>query len=57
MTVHEGKEVVIISNKEFDRLKANLTGEALIAAMQASPHREIDIEPCKLFGARNVAGN
>ena len=23
----------------------NLTGEALIAAMQASPHREIDIEP------------
>lgn len=23
------------------------TGEALIAAMQASPHREIDIEPSR----------
>jgi len=24
---------------------SDLTGEALIAAMQASPHRDIDIEP------------
>ena len=26
-------------------VNGNLTGEALIVAMQASPHREIDIEP------------
>jgi hypothetical protein len=28
-----------------DRLKGGRTGEALVAAMQASPFREIDIEP------------
>jgi hypothetical protein len=27
------------------RPKGDLTGEALIAAMRASPHRDIDIEP------------
>jgi hypothetical protein len=27
------------------RRKGDLTGQALIAAMQASPHRNIDIEP------------
>ena len=31
--------------KEFRRLKGDLTGAALIAALQASPYREIDIEP------------
>jgi len=36
---------VVISAEEFRRLKGDLTGEALIAAMQASPHRDIDIEP------------
>src|SRR5260221_10020937 len=45
VTVHGRDEVVIISADEFRRLKGDLTGEALIAAMQASPHREIDIEP------------
>jgi hypothetical protein len=30
---------------EFRRLRGDLTGEALIAAMQASPCRDIDIEP------------
>ncbi|MBR1244899.1 hypothetical protein JQ620_32940 [Bradyrhizobium sp. AUGA SZCCT0274] len=28
-------------------VKGNLTGEALIAALQASPLREIDIEPMR----------
>jgi len=37
--------VVVISAEEFRRLKGDPTGEALIAAMQASPHRDIDIEP------------
>jgi prevent-host-death family protein len=45
VTVHGRDEVVIISADEFRRLKGDLTGEALIAAMQASPHRNVDIEP------------
>jgi len=45
VTVHGRDEVVVISAGEFRRLKGDLTGEALIAALRASPHREIDIEP------------
>jgi len=47
VTVHGRDEVVVISATEFRRLKGDLTGEALIAAMQASPHRDIDIEPAR----------
>lgn len=45
VTVHGRDEVVVIAAEEFRRLKGDLTGEVLIAAMQASPHRDIDIEP------------
>src|SRR5882724_3982541 len=45
VTVHGRDEVVVISADEFRRLKGDLNGEALIAAMQASPHRDIEIEP------------
>jgi prevent-host-death family protein len=45
VTVHGRDEVVVISADEFRRLKGDLTGEALIAAMQASPYRALDIEP------------
>jgi prevent-host-death family protein len=45
VTVHGRDEVVVISADEYRRLKGDLTGEALIAAMQASPHRTFDIEP------------
>lgn len=45
VTVHGRDEVVVISAEEFRRLKGGLTGEALIAAMQASPHRDIEVEP------------
>jgi prevent-host-death family protein len=45
VTVHGRDEVVVISAEEFRRLKGDLTGEALIAAMQASPHRDVDLEP------------
>src|SRR5438128_2068406 len=45
VTVHGRDEVVVISAEEFRRLKGDLTGAALIVAMQASPHRDIDIEP------------
>jgi prevent-host-death family protein len=45
VTVHGRDEVVVISAEEFRRLKGERSGEALIAAMQASPYRDINIEP------------
>lgn len=45
VTVHGRDEVVVISAEEFRRLKGDRTGTALIAAMQASPYREISLEP------------
>ena len=45
VTVHGRDEVVVIAAEEFRRLKGDLTGQALIKAIQASPHREIEIEP------------
>jgi hypothetical protein len=36
---------VVTSAKEIPRQKGKLTGELLVAAMQASPYRDIDIEP------------
>src|ERR1700737_4410595 len=47
VTVHGRDAVVVISAEEFRRLKRDLTGEALIAAMQASPYRDIDTEPSR----------
>jgi hypothetical protein len=43
--VHGRDEVVVVSAEEFRRLKGERSGDALIAAMQASPYRDIDIEP------------
>jgi prevent-host-death family protein len=45
VTVHGRDEVVVIAAEEYHRLQGDLTGEALLAAMQSSPHRKIDIEP------------
>jgi len=45
VTVHGRDEVVIVSAEEFRRLTGQRSGQALIAAMQASPHRDMDIEP------------
>ena len=45
VTVHGRDEVVVIAAEDFRRLKGTVTGKALIEALQASPHREIDIEP------------
>jgi prevent-host-death family protein len=45
VTVHGRDEVVVISAEEIRRLKGDPTGESLIAAMQASPYRDVDIEP------------
>ena len=47
VTVHGRDEVVVIAAEEFRRLKGSITGKVLVEAMQASPHREIDIEPAR----------
>ena len=39
------RTAVVVSAEEFRRLKGERSGDALIAAMQASPYRDIDIEP------------
>jgi prevent-host-death family protein len=44
VTVHGRDEVVVVSAEEFRRLKGERSGDALIAAMQASPSRDIDID-------------
>lgn len=44
VTVHGRDEVVVIAAEEFRRLKGNLTGQALIEAIQASPYRDTEIE-------------
>lgn len=55
VTVHGRDEVVVISAEEFRRLKGDQTGAALIEAMQASPHRDIDIAPSRTpMPVRNV---
>src|ERR1022692_1071068 len=45
VTVHGRDEVVVIAAEEFRRLKGDVTGEALIAAMQASPYRQTNFPP------------
>lgn len=45
VTVHGRDEVVVITAGEFRRLMGNATGQALVEAMQASPIREVDLEP------------
>ena len=45
VTLHGRDAVVVVDADEFNRLKGARTGELLIEALQASPHRQIDIEP------------
>ncbi len=45
VTVHGREAVVVISAEDFRRLKGELKGDALIAALQASPHRDVDLAP------------
>jgi len=44
ITVHGRNAVVVVAEEEFRRLKGKRTGAALVAAMQASPSSEIEIE-------------
>ena len=43
--MHGREEVVVVSAEESLQLESDRSGGALIAALQASPWREIDIEP------------
>src|SRR5260370_41872349 len=45
VTVHGRDEVVVMAAEEFHRLKVDRTGHALVSALQASPYREVAIEP------------
>ena len=45
VTVHGRDEVVVVAAEEFRRLQGERTGRALVDALQASPHRDIEIEP------------
>lgn len=45
VTVHGRDEVVVVSAEEFSRLTGDRTGAALVAAMQVSPYRDVEIVP------------
>ena len=45
VNVHGRDEVVVVSAREYHRLKGDRSGEALVAALQASPYRDVEIEP------------
>ena len=47
VTVHGRDEVVVISAEEFRKLKGDQKGDALIAALQASPHRDVELAPAR----------
>lgn len=45
VTVRGRDEVVVISAEEFRRLKGDLDGTVLVAAMQAGPSQDADLDP------------
>ena len=45
VTLHGRDAVVVVDADEFNRLTGTRTGELLIEALQASPHRAVEIEP------------
>jgi prevent-host-death family protein len=45
VSVHGRDAVVVVSAEELRRLKGDRTGKALVDAMRASPHRDVDLEP------------
>ena len=47
VTVHGRAGVVIVAEEEFRRLKGDITGAALVDALQTSPFRETEIEPSR----------
>jgi len=47
VTVHGREEVVVIGADDFRKLAGERTGQALIEALQQSPHRSTSIEPTR----------
>ena len=47
VTIHGRDEVVVIAAEEFRRLQGARTGQALVDALQASPHRDVDLSPAR----------
>lgn len=45
VTVHGRDAVVVVAAAEFRRLQGDRSGQALIDSLQASPYRDIEIEP------------
>ena len=45
VTVHGREEVVVVGADDFRRLAGDRTGQALVDAMQLSPHRSTSIQP------------
>jgi prevent-host-death family protein len=48
VTVHGREAVVVVDASEFSRLTGAATGQLLIDALQASPHKTIDIQPARV---------
>ena len=56
VTVHGRDEVVVIAAEDFNRMNGEATGELLISAMQASPQRDVEIDPTRsAMPVRDVA--
>jgi len=47
VTVHGREEVVVVGAEDFRRLAGERTGQALVEAMQQSPHRSTNVEPTR----------
>lgn len=47
VTVHGREAVVVVDAAEYNRLRGAQTGELLIEALQASPHKQVSIEPSR----------
>jgi prevent-host-death family protein len=45
VTLHGRDAVVVVDAEEFNRLKGARSGQLLVDALQASPHRKIELEP------------
>ena len=47
VTVHGREEVVVVGADDFRKLAGERTGQALVDALQQSPHRSTSIEPVR----------
>jgi prevent-host-death family protein len=47
VTVQGRDEVVVVAADTFSFLEEDRTGEALVAAFQSSPHRDVELAPAR----------